>query len=84
MTSNSNVSTGRSGPWLILGALALLPFAWQFAARSAEPAVAIPAAEIDEPASDVRLETAAVAGGCFWGVQGVFQHVKGVTSAVSG
>ena len=29
-------------------------------------------------------ETAVLAGGCFWGVQGVFQHVKGVTSAVSG
>lgn len=82
--TNGNASSGRSAPWLILGALALLPFAWQFAARSAEPAVAIPAAEIDEPAADVRLETAVVAGGCFWGIQGVFQHVKGVTSAVSG
>src|SRR5207253_10402333 len=30
------------------------------------------------------LEVAVLAGGCFWGVQGVFQHVKGVTSAVSG
>ena len=29
-------------------------------------------------------ETIVLAGGCFWGVQGVFQHVKGVTSAVSG
>ncbi len=29
-------------------------------------------------------ETVVLAGGCFWGVQGVFQHVKGVTSAVSG
>ena len=29
-------------------------------------------------------ETAIFAGGCFWGVQGVFQHVEGVTSAVSG
>ena len=31
-----------------------------------------------------HLETAVVAGGCFWGVQGVFQHVKGVTQALSG
>ncbi len=30
------------------------------------------------------METAVVAGGCFWGIQGVFQHVKGVTMAVSG
>ncbi|GEP00220.1 peptide-methionine (S)-S-oxide reductase MsrA [Methylobacterium haplocladii] len=31
-----------------------------------------------------KLRTATLAGGCFWGVQGVFQHVKGVTQAVSG
>ena len=31
-----------------------------------------------------RSETVVFAGGCFWGVQGVFQHIKGVRSAVSG
>ena len=83
--SNDNETSGRRTlSWLAIGALVLLPFAWQLSARSAEQAVAIPAATIDEPASDARLETAVVAGGCFWGVQGVFQHVKGVTSAVSG
>ena len=46
---------------------------------------AIPAPVIDETVvADAGLETAVLAGGCFWGVQGVFQHVKGVTSAVSG
>ncbi len=35
-------------------------------------------------AKDATSETAIVAGGCFWGVQGVFQHVKGVSSVVSG
>ncbi|WP_404711021.1 peptide-methionine (S)-S-oxide reductase MsrA [Sphingomonas sp. MMS24-J13] len=40
------------------------------------PAVSVP--------STATSETAVFAGGCFWGVQGVFQHVKGVTSAVSG
>jgi peptide-methionine (S)-S-oxide reductase len=35
------------------------------------------------PASD-GIQTAVLAGGCFWGVQGVFQHTKGVVSAVSG
>ena len=38
----------------------------------------------DERAGSATSETAVFAGGCFWGVQGVFQHVKGVTSAVSG
>ena len=45
--------------------------------------LAIPAPTVDEPASGTS-ETAVFAGGCFWGVQGVFAHVKGVTSAVSG
>jgi len=44
---------------------------------------ALPVPAIDEPASG-STETAVFAGGCFWGVQGVFQHVKGVKSAVSG
>lgn len=44
----------------------------------------IPAPSQDETASREGLETAIFAGGCFWGVQGVFQHVKGVTNAVSG
>ncbi len=41
-----------------------------------------PAADITNPASS--SEVAVLAGGCFWGVQGVYQHVKGVTSAISG
>ncbi|EBV3600199.1 peptide-methionine (S)-S-oxide reductase, partial [Salmonella enterica subsp. enterica serovar Virchow] len=36
------------------------------------------------PAPQAPTETAVFAGGCFWGVQGVFQHTKGVTNAVSG
>jgi peptide-methionine (S)-S-oxide reductase len=39
---------------------------------------------MDEPASTRSSEVAVLAGGCFWGVQGVYQHVKGVTGAVSG
>jgi len=41
-----------------------------------------PAAEA--AASSAGLETAVLAGGCFWGVQAVYQHVKGVSNAVSG
>ena len=43
----------------------------------------IPPPAIDEKASS-GTETAVLAGGCFWGVQGVFQHVDGVSDAVSG
>src|SRR5512142_1875192 len=62
-----------------------LTFALAFAAPSlaAEDAVVIPAPAVDAaPAS--AIQTAVVAGGCFWGVQGVFQHTAGVVNAVSG
>ena len=50
----------------------------------AEGARAIPAAAVDEGPAQSNSEVAVLAGGCFWGVQGVFQHVAGVTRAVSG
>ena len=71
------------------GALAALVLAaagaafWQSPAISAEDAVVIPPAAMDEKAAP-GSETAIFAGGCFWGVQGVFQHVKGVKTAISG
>ncbi len=52
-------------------------------ASSAEQARTIPAPTQDER-KNTQTETALLAGGCFWGVQGVFQHVKGVVSAKSG
>jgi peptide-methionine (S)-S-oxide reductase len=54
---------------------------------AAEVAHVIPVPTVEERgAPDVQAtsETAVLAGGCFWGVQGVFQHVRGVTNAVSG
>ena len=73
--------------WTSVGALLLIPFLGFAAslARAAEPAVVIPA-----PAQDMAApagggtQTVVLAGGCFWGVQGVFEHTKGVTQAVSG
>lgn len=44
----------------------------------------LPAPAVDAAPSGPGLQTAVFAGGCFWGVQGVFEHVKGVTRAVSG
>ena len=51
----------------------------------AEPKAPVPVPAIDASlATKSELQTAVFAGGCFWGVQGVFQHVKGVTRATSG
>jgi peptide-methionine (S)-S-oxide reductase len=77
----------NKGLWirgLMALALAAAVFAFPFAARAKK------ASEIPAPAVDATLaatsgeETAVFAGGCFWGVQAVFQHVKGVISATSG
>jgi peptide-methionine (S)-S-oxide reductase len=65
-----------------LGALAIAAFAVA-PLRAAEDAVVIPAPAMDAKASD-GIQTAVIAGGCFWGVQGVFQHTAGVVNAVSG
>lgn len=54
-----------------------------FSFGATQDAVAIVPPTLDEKPKTGR-ETAVFAGGCFWGVQGVFQHVKGVTRAVSG
>ncbi|MET0384224.1 MAG: peptide-methionine (S)-S-oxide reductase MsrA [Burkholderiaceae bacterium] len=71
----------------LIGAACLLAVAMHRglgSAFAAESAVVIPAPSVDEPAAGRHVETAVFAGGCFWGVQGVFQHVKGVANAVSG
>ena len=65
-----------------IGALAIAAFAVAPSFAS-EDAVVIPAPAMDAPASD-GTQTVVLSGGCFWGVQGVFQHTAGVVSAVSG
>jgi peptide-methionine (S)-S-oxide reductase len=65
----------------LAGALALLAF---LALPLAAEARVVPAPVQDEAAGQATTEVAVVAGGCFWGVQGVFQHVDGVIKAVSG
>src|SRR6185437_10233155 len=50
---------------------------------AAEEAVVIPPPVVDVQNAS-GIQTTVLAGGCFWGVQGVFQHTKGVISAVSG
>jgi len=67
----------------VLG-LGLACFALAPGPSSAESATVVPAPTLDEKTASASSETAVFAGGCFWGVQGVFQHVEGVENAVSG
>ena len=67
----------------VIGVLALAGAALRSASQ-AEAARVIPPPASDGPTAQAASEVAVLAGGCFWGVQGVFQHLKGVTSAVSG
>jgi len=62
----------------------LLALAFVLALPLSAQARVVPAPVQDEPAGQATTEVAVVAGGCFWGVQGVFQHVDGVIKAVSG
>ncbi len=64
--------------------LLLASVGWRIVPSAAESARVVPAPALEEPPGQATSETAVLAGGCFWGVQGVFQHVEGVTSAVSG
>jgi len=66
-----------------VAALMIAGVAYWTLPSSAESARRIPPAAVDETTGASR-EVAVLAGGCFWGVQGVFQHVDGVISAVSG
>jgi peptide-methionine (S)-S-oxide reductase len=76
-----------AAPLAVLAAACALGAATHFGtgvAFAAEPVVTVPPPAVDEPAAGRHTETAVFAGGCFWGVQGVYQHVRGVTNAVSG
>ncbi len=66
----------------ISSALSLLTLS---ACTSSDAATPLPNAVADTPLATAKgTETAVLAGGCFWGMQAVFQHVKGVTRVISG
>src|SRR5512138_1165772 len=54
------------------------------AASAAERSVEVPPPAVDDPKAAGPMQTAVLAGGCFWGVQAVFQHLNGVQRALSG
>src|SRR5215468_4222771 len=54
------------------------------ASSVAEAPVVVPAPLIDNPKTAGPMQTAVLAGGCFWGVQGVYEHVRGVQKVLSG
>ena len=84
--SNAGLLSLRcSGIWGVFIAVTTLlwcSIAWSFG--GAEDAVAIEPPAQDEAPGQSHSETALFAGGCFWGVEGVFQHVKGVKNVVAG
>jgi peptide-methionine (S)-S-oxide reductase len=81
MEDEMTASEPRCAAW---AGLALLLAAAAPGPSAAQEGIAIPApAEAGSP-NDAGTEVAVLAGGCFWGVQGVFQHVEGVRNAVSG
>jgi peptide-methionine (S)-S-oxide reductase len=69
-------------PLLALGVFGIL--AWQLPLYGAEAPVVIPAPAIDNPKAPGALQTAVLSGGCFWGVQGVFEHLRGVKQVLAG
>src|SRR5687768_5947976 len=71
-------------PVLVLAIVVVLTGSDSALVLAQENAVVIPPPAADAAAGQKSSEVAVLAGGCFWGVQGVYQHLKGVTAAVSG
>lgn len=74
--------------YLRLSALTLsacLAFIGAIGCNTATAANTLPDPKVDEsPAATTHQETVVLSGGCFWGIQAVFEHVKGVTKATAG
>jgi peptide-methionine (S)-S-oxide reductase len=87
-TPSSRQPPRRQSPALpriaIVIATVAAAFGYQRIVASAEPVAAVPAPALDEAPAASHSETAVLAGGCFWGMQGVFEHVKGVEQVTAG
>jgi peptide-methionine (S)-S-oxide reductase len=75
---NGELKLGR------LLAYALFLTAGSLARGQESPARVIPAPAVSAPSASARSEKADLAGGCYWGTQGIFEHVKGITRVVAG
>jgi len=69
---------------LIASVLLLVALVLRIVPTAAQEGIAVAPPAVDLPSSQASSEVMVIAGGCFWGVQGVFQHVKGVSNALSG
>lgn len=75
----------KPGRLVALVALGIVGMAvWRSPLMGAEAPVVIAAPAIDNPKAAGAPQTAVLAGGCFWGVQGVFEHVRGVKQVIAG
>jgi peptide-methionine (S)-S-oxide reductase len=77
-------SLGRVAFGGIIAVLLTAVVLWQATPRAAEATASLPAAAVDNPKAAGPVQTAVLSGGCFWGVQGVFEHVKGVRRVLAG
>jgi peptide-methionine (S)-S-oxide reductase len=86
MSSSTSSSRGTVRRTFVVAGLGIVTAAalWRRVARAHSDAHVVPAFAGGEPVATASTEVAVLAGGCFWGVQGVYQHVKGVNNAVSG
>jgi peptide-methionine (S)-S-oxide reductase len=55
-----------------------------FPAHAAERVTQIPPPALDNPLADGAPQTAVLAGGCYWGMQAVFEHIKGIQQVIAG
>jgi peptide-methionine (S)-S-oxide reductase len=69
----------------VMNAVLILCLATTVACHASSAAVKLPNPAADEPLNKAKgAQTVVLAGGCFWGIQAVFEHVKGVSSATAG
>ena len=82
MAHQSFVNSLRVTALLAVAAVVLV--LWHSPLFGAEPPVIIAPPAVDNAKTAGPMQTAVLAGGCFWGVQGVFEHVRGVKKVIAG